>query len=129
MTTLQTTFTEAELLLDAPVAEPLIAGGVRCHGGFDEEGSYVSPRMRFRGPGIVAWQEKHREDFGAEPIDIPLTPCPAHFPSGGEARSLIQNDVCEPLRCTLNRIGTVEGFGANIRRLQAGGMQKHFEQS
>src|SRR5688572_360635 len=129
MTTLQTEFTEEELLLDAAVAEPLIAGGVRCHGGFDEEGTYVSPRMRFRGPGIVAWQEKHREDFGAEPIDIPLDTWPAHFPTVDQARYLINQGVPEPLSATLMRIGTVEGFGANIRLLQPGDMQKHFDES
>jgi hypothetical protein len=129
LTTLQTEFTEQELLLDAPVAEPLIAGGVRCHGGFDAEGRYVSPRMRFRGPGIVAWQEKHREEFGAEPIDIPLDTWPAHFPTVEQARYLIEQGVPEPLIATLTRIGTVEGFGANIRLLQPGDMQQHFDES
>ncbi|HEX4906388.1 MAG TPA: hypothetical protein VFU93_13110, partial [Acidimicrobiales bacterium] len=129
MTTLQTEFTEQELLLDAPVAEPLIAGGVRCHGGFDEQGEYVSPRMRFRGPGIVAWQEKHREEFGNEPMDIPLDTWPKHFPTVEQARYLIQQGVPEPLSATLTRIGTVEGFGANIRLLQPGDMQKHFDES
>ncbi|HYD10164.1 MAG TPA: hypothetical protein VEA78_08680 [Acidimicrobiales bacterium] len=133
MTTLQTEFTEQELLLDAPVAEPLFArhsaGEVRCHGGFDTEGRYVSPRMRFRGPGIVAWQEKHREDFGEEPMDIPLETWPAHFPTVEQARYLLDAGVIEPLAATLTRIGTVEGFGANIRLLQPGDMQQHFEES
>src|SRR5689334_8649929 len=133
MTTLQTEFTEEELLLDAAVSEPLYArhsgGEVRCHGGFDAEGDYVSPRMRFRGPGIVAWQEKHREDFGCEPMDIPLDTWPAHFPTVEQARYLIKENVPEPLSATLTRIGTVEGFGANIRLLQPGDMQKHFEES
>lgn len=133
MSTLQTEFTEQELLLDAAVREPLYArhsgGEVRCHGGFDEDGQYVSPRMRFRGPGIVAWQEKHREEFGTEPMDIPLETWPAHFPTVEQARYLIDNDVIEPLSATLTRIGTVEGFGANIRLLQPGDMQKHFEES
>src|SRR3954465_9145216 len=129
MTTLQTEFTEQELLLDAAVAAPLVAGGVTCQGGFDAEGPYVSPRMRFRGPGIVAWQEKHREDFGEEPMDIPLDTWPAHFPTVAQARYLIEQGVPEPLSATLTRIGTVEGFGANIRLLQPGDMQKHFEES
>src|SRR3546814_12565051 len=30
---------------------------------------------------------------------------------------------------TLTRIGTVEGFGANIRFLQPGDMQRHFDES
>ena len=55
MTTAQVEFTEKELLADLPVVEPLIAGGVRCHGGFDADGRYVSPRTRFRSPAIAAW--------------------------------------------------------------------------
>ena len=52
MGTAQVEFTEEELLADLTVAEPLIAGGVRCHGGFDDEGRYVSPRTKFRLPAI-----------------------------------------------------------------------------
>ena len=61
MTGLQVTFSERELLENHEVAEPLVAGGVRCHGGFDAEGRYVSPRTRNRLPAIAAWQQSHRE--------------------------------------------------------------------
>src|SRR4051812_20967596 len=70
MTTEQVEFSERELLADADITEPLIAGGVRCHGGFDDEGRYVSPRTKHRVPGIVAWQEKHTEEFGKPILDI-----------------------------------------------------------
>ena len=38
MGTAQVEFTEDELLSDLAVSEPLLAGGVRCHGGFDADG-------------------------------------------------------------------------------------------
>ena len=129
MTTLQTEFTADELLTDHDTTEPLFAGGVRCHGGFAETGEYVSPRTRYRVPGIEAWQEKHREDFGKDIIDIPLETWPENFPNLAQAKYLIEAKVPEPLIATLTRIGTVEGFGANIRFLQPGDMQKHFEES
>ncbi|MEI8126808.1 MAG: hypothetical protein WCG86_03215, partial [Actinomycetota bacterium] len=72
MTTSQLIFTEAELLTTSSVAEPLFAGGVRCHGGFVADGSYVSPRTQFRTPAISAWQENHREVFGTEILDVSL---------------------------------------------------------
>jgi hypothetical protein len=128
MTTLQTTFTEAELLADHPVAEPLLAGGVRCHGGFDDEGTYVSPRTRHRLPAIEAWQAQHREDFGTEILHVPLETWPEHFPNLAQARHLVTRGVPEPLIGTLTRIGTVEGFGANIRHLQPGNLQRHFDE-
>jgi hypothetical protein len=129
MTTLQVEYTEAEILADADIAEPLIAGGVRCHGGFDDEGDYVSPRTKHRVPGIVAWQEKHVEEFGKPILDIPLETWPEHFPNVAQAEHLIRSGVREPLIATLTRIGTVEGFGANIRFLQPGDMQRHFTES
>ncbi len=129
MTTAQVEFTEHELLEDASITEPLIAGGVRCHGGFDEGGDYVSPRTKHRVPGIVAWQGKHRQEFGKEILDIPLETWPENYPNVAQAEHLVRSGVPEPLIGTLTRIGTVEGFGANIRFLQPGDMQRHFEES
>src|SRR5262245_23026537 len=73
MGTLQVEFTEAELLADHDVVEPLLAGGVRCHGGFDAEGRYVSPRTKHRVPAITAWQARHLEVFGHDLPHIPPT--------------------------------------------------------
>jgi len=124
--TAQVEFTEAELLADAPVVEPLIAGGVRCHGGFTEDGGYVSPRTRFRVPAIEAWQARHTELFGTSIVDVPMETWGEHFPNVGQARFLIGAGVPEPLVATLTRIGTVEGYGANIRLLKPSGLQRHF---
>ncbi len=129
MTTDQVTFTEAELLLDHAIAEPLIEAGVRCHGGFDEGGTYVSPRTKHRVPAIEAWQAKHRAEFGSEILHVPLETWPENYPSVAQARFLIEKGVPEPLIATLTRIGTVEGFGANIRFLDPGNFQKHFDDS
>ncbi|MDQ2651383.1 MAG: hypothetical protein M3Z03_17740 [Actinomycetota bacterium] len=126
MTTDQVTFTEAELLLDHDVAEPLIAGGRRCHGGYTDDGTYVSPRTRFRVPAIEAWQAKHVRDFGTEILHVPLETWPENFPNVAQARHLIGAGVPEPLIASLTRIGTVEGLGANIRLLQPKDMQRFF---
>ncbi len=126
MTTDQVTYTEAELLADHATAEPLIEGGVRCHGGFAQDGTYVSPRTKHRVPAIEAWQAQNTELFGTEVLHVPLDTWPTHVPNVAQARHLITAGVPEPLIATLTRIGTVEGFGANIRFLQPGDMQKHF---
>jgi hypothetical protein len=122
----QLEFTEAELLANHAVSEPLIAAGVRCHGGFSDDGTYVSPRTKYRVPGIEAWQANHTRTFGTDVIDVPLATWPDHFPNVAQARHLITAGVPEPLIATLTRIGTVEGFGANIRFLQPGNMRKQF---
>ena len=111
----QVTFEGDELLASHPYAEPLIAGGVRCHGGFDEDGTYRSPRTATRVPAITAWQDKHRRDFGAEPLHLALDTWPAHYPNVAQGRFLIESGVPGPIITTLTRIGTVEGFGGMIR--------------
>jgi hypothetical protein len=115
MTTVQTVFSEDELLAGHPVIEPLIAGGVRCHGGFDAEGAYVSPRTLHRWPAIRAWQAQHQDQFGTPLLDLALDAWPEHYPNLAQARHLIASGVREPIVSTLTRIGTVEGFGSMIR--------------
>ena len=115
MATAQTTFTEAELLASHPIAEPLVAGGVRCHGGFDADGAYVSPRTLNRWPAINAWQEQHREQFGSPLLELGLDSWPPQYPNVAQARHLITEGVPGPIISTLTRIGTVEGFGSMIR--------------
>jgi hypothetical protein len=126
MTTAQVDFTETELLADVPVAEPLVAGGVRCHGGFDVEGRYVSPRTLFRRPAIAAWGEQNCARFSTELIDPPLEWWERTYPTVDQARFLVRAGVPEPLIATLTRIGTVEGYGANIRLLKPKNLQRHF---
>jgi hypothetical protein len=109
------TFTEAELLANHPIAEPLIAGGVRCHGGFDEEGRYVSPRTLYRQPAIEAWQSAHQRQFARPLLDLGLEAWPEHYPNVAQARYLLASGVPGPIISTLTRIGTVEGFGSMIR--------------
>ena len=127
MGTAQVEFTEEELLADLPVAEPLIAGGVRCHGGFDEDGRYVSPRTRFRRPAIEAWGEQncrtllHRADRRAARVVGAVVP-------QRRTGALPHPRPAFRSRCmaTLTRIGTVEGYGANIRLLKPQDLQRHF---
>ena len=125
----QLTWTERELLADHDIAEPLVAGGVRCHGGFDADGAYVSPRTRNRVPAIAAWQESHREQFGTEILDAPLELWPEVFPNVAQSKYLLREGVREPTISALTRIGTVEGFGSMIRAVQVDDLQSHFDES
>ena len=108
-------WTYDELLATDPVEEPLVAGGVRCHGGFDGEGRYVSPRTRNRLPAIRSWQDAHRARFGTGLLDIGLDTWPPSYPNVAQSRLLLERGVRDPIVATLTRIGTVEGFGAMIR--------------
>ena len=103
-----------ELLDSGAYAEPLVAGGVRCHGGFDVDGRYRSPRTLHRGPAIRAWQARLARD-GAELIEIDRGGMPPQYPNVAQATLLLQHGVRTPVVRTLTIISIVEGFGAIIR--------------
>ena len=128
MTEQRTQYSEAELLETHEFEEPLFAGDVRCHGGFDANGKYVSPRTRHRAPAILAWQARHREQFGQELLDLPLETWPSHYPNVAQAKLLVRNGVIEPMITTLTRIGTIEGFGASIRNSVLPDLERCFEE-
>jgi hypothetical protein len=125
----QLEWTEDELLATDDIAEPLVVGGVRCHGGFDDTGDYHSPRTRNREPAIDAWQRHHAATFGTALIDVPLSTWPETYPNVEQAKFLVREGVREPIVTTLTRIGTVEGFGAMIRYANVGDPQHRFDES
>ncbi len=117
MTTTQVEFTETELLADHVIEEPLVAEGVLCHGGFTDDGTYVSPRTLNRWPAIGSWEAQRRNRSGHDPIDIPLETWPESFPNVDQTRFLIGQGAPESTISALTRIGTVEGFGGILRML------------
>lgn len=111
----QLTFSEDELLATSDIAEPLVVGGVRCHGGIASDGSYVSPRTLHRTPAIEKWQRSHAESFGTDLIASGIDDWPANYPNVAQARHLLAHGVTDPIIASLSRIGTVEGFGSFLR--------------
>ncbi len=110
----RTSYTRDELLTSGAFASPLVAGGVRCHGGFEADGRYRSPRTVHRGPAIAAWQARLAHE-GAELIEIPRALMPPQYPNVAQATLLLRHGVRDPIVRTLTIISIVEGFGAIIR--------------
>ncbi|RIL01430.1 MAG: hypothetical protein DCC71_17725 [Proteobacteria bacterium] len=108
------TYARDELLESGSYAAPLIAGGVRCHGGFDESGAYRSPRTIHRMPAVRAWQARLARD-GHALLEIPRAAMPPQYPNVEQAALLLENGVRDPIVRTLTVISIVEGFGAIIR--------------
>jgi len=123
---MQVDWSKHELLESEPVAEPLIAGGIRCHGGFDEQGTYVSPRTKNRWPAIRAWQQQRQEQFGTPLLDIALDTWPGAYPNVAQAKYLLGEGVAQPIIARLTQIGTVEGFGSMIRYSPIPDLQRCF---
>jgi hypothetical protein len=118
-----------DLLATDDVAEPLVAAGVRCHGGYAPDGTYVSPRTKHRWPAIRSWQAAHRADFGTEILDAPIEWWPEPYPNVAQTKLLLRAGVAQPTITTLTRIGTVEGFGSLIRHVAPGDLQRSFVES
>jgi hypothetical protein len=125
----QLTYSETELLSSHPFEDALVADGRTCHGGFDETGTYVSPRTLHRAPAIVAWQDQHRATFGTDLLDIQLESFPANYPNVAQTKLLIGHGVTDPTVASLTRIGTVEGFGSFLRYSIVPDLQRHFDDS
>jgi hypothetical protein len=102
------------LLESGPYAEPLVANGVRCHGGFDAEGRYRSPRTLHRAPAIAAWQARLACE-GAPLLEVDRRLMPPQYPNVGQAKLLLGAGVRDPIVRALTIISIVEGFGAIIR--------------
>lgn len=124
----QIDWTEEELLASEHFEEPLVAGGVRCHGGFDADGNYVSPRTKNRWPAIDAWKEQRAQQFDTDLLDIPLERWPENYPNVPQAKYLLSEGVRGPIISTLTRIGTVEGFGSMIRYSVIPDLQQRFDE-
>ncbi len=118
-------FSSEELLASAAYAEPLIANGVLCHGGFDRDGVYGSPRTLHRGPAIRAWQDRLVRE-GHELVAIPRRLMPPQHPNVAQAKLLLRNGVRDPLVRALTIISIVEGFGAMIRDVKVPNLEALF---
>jgi len=107
-------FSFDEILATDPGLEPLIANGVRCHGGFDSAGAYHSPRTLHRAPAIRAWQARLAAE-GADLVTIARDLLPPQYPNVAQAKLLLRAGVRDPIVRALTIIAIVEGFGAVIR--------------
>ena len=107
-------YSPAELLASGDYDLPLVANGVRCHGGFDREGRYRSPRTLHRMPAIAAWQARLLRD-GHDLVAVRPELMPPQYPNVPQAKLLLRSGVREPVVRALTIISIVEGFGAMIR--------------
>jgi hypothetical protein len=117
MTDDRTVYTNEELLESGAPAQPLVANGIRCHGGFDADGRYVSPRTVHRLPAVHAWKQQLR-DQGHGLIEIQRASLPPQYPNVAQSVLLLRHGVREPMVRALTIISIVEGFGAVIRDVE-----------
>ncbi|TDJ22410.1 MAG: hypothetical protein E2O54_06995 [Gammaproteobacteria bacterium] len=123
----QLVFSFDELMTEDAYEEPLITGGVRCHGGYIG-GKYVSPRGAVRRRAIANWHRRLAAD-GLPVVVVPDKYVPPSYPNYPQAKFLLTEGVVDPLTRALTIISIVEGFGARIREVQLPDFDREIKES
>lgn len=105
------TYSRDELLASHVFARPNQAAGYRLHGGFDEAGTYISPRVLHRWPAVKAWAEA-LEARGGALIDATTTLLKLpNFPTVDQERLLLKAGLGQSLWNSLTVTGIIEARG------------------
>ena len=119
----QLVFTEPELKQDHPFAEPQVEAGYRLHGGFDESGTYISPRTLNRWPAIRNWQAA-LDGRGWDLLDASQELLKReNYPTSAQQKFLLERDMGSVLWNSLTITGIVEARGKFLVTYDAPNMQ------
>ncbi len=108
-----------DLLRSHPYARPHEAVGYRLHGGFTQDGDYVSPRTLVRWPAVRAWGEALKAR-GWPLIDATGELLAGEgFPSFEQHKLLLQEGLGQGLWNSLTITGIIEARGQNLCNVTA----------
>jgi hypothetical protein len=111
-------------MADHAYARPQLEGGYRLHGGFDADGSYVSPRTLNRWPAVHAWQGELARR-GAPLVDATVRLLKrGPYPSIDQQRYLLGNGFGETLWNALTITGIIEARGGLLAQAVAPDFQQ-----
>lgn len=104
-------YSQEELMADHPYAKRQEDAGYLMHGGFDEAGTYISPRTLHRWPAVKAWQGALKEK-GVPLIDASVELLKhGNFPNVEQQKFLLKNGYGQSLWNSLTVTGIVEARG------------------
>ncbi|MBV1876538.1 MAG: hypothetical protein KUG79_02735 [Pseudomonadales bacterium] len=107
----QLVFSYDEIMSDQSYAEEHIVMGKKLHGGFDENGTYMTPRLLKRGPAVAAWAEALKNK-DAELIDASQALLQReNFPNHEQQQFLLEHGLGKTLWDSLTITGIIEGKG------------------
>ncbi len=108
-----------EIMADDDYAKPHEEAGYKLHGGFDAQGSYVSPRMKVRGPALAAWRERLLAR-GGELLDADQTLLSGEtFPNIAQTRLMLHNGIDQGIWNSLTITGVIEARGQALLKFEA----------
>lgn len=118
------TYSKAELEAEHEYATPHIECGLKLHGGFDEHGTYLSPRTKYRWEAVNAWMQSLR-DRGVPIVEATtelLTE--PNYPTVRQQLLLLENGIEQPLWDSLTITGLIEARGRALADLVAPDFQE-----
>jgi hypothetical protein len=107
----QLVFSEEELMQSVDYASPHVEAGHRLHGGFDEAGNYLSPRMKHRAPAFEAWSQQLERDGGELLVADSSLLAGIRYPSLGQTKLMLQEDLGQSFWNGLTITGRIEARG------------------
>jgi len=117
-------YTRDEIMADHAYANPQVEAGYRLHGGFDAQGSNVSPRTLNRWPAVEAWQDalKTRGESIIDASRRLLKRGP--YPTADQQKFLLGHGFGETLWNSLTITGIIEARGGMLAQAVAPDFQK-----
>lgn len=110
----QLVYSNEELMAESPYAREQIIVGEKMHGGFDEAGTYISPRTLYRWPAVRAWQAA-LEAKGGTLLDATTELLSKdNYPSHAQQKFLLKNGLGQVFWNSLTVTGIFEGRGRFI---------------
>jgi hypothetical protein len=116
-------YTRDELMADHAYARLHLEAGYRLHGGFDEKGTYISPRTLHRWPAVRAWQDALAAR-GAKLMDATTRLLKrGPYPTIEQQRFLLSHGFGETLWNSLTITGIIEARGGMLAQAVAPNFQ------
>lgn len=110
-------YSKEELEAEHDYATPHVECGLPLHGGFDENGTYLSPRTRYRWQAVNAWTDRLARD-GVPLLDATtelLTE--PNYPTVDQQLFLLKHGIEQPLWDSLTITGLIEARGKALADL------------
>lgn len=121
-------YTVDELEAEHDYARPHIECGLTLHGGFDESGTYISPRTKFRWDAVNAWHQR-LADQGADIVEASqkLLVEPT-YPNVPQQILLLKEGIEQSFWNSLTITGLIEGRGRALADVTAPDFQEIIEE-
>lgn len=113
------TYTKEELEAEHNYATPHIECGLKLHGGFDQDGVYLSPRTRYRWDAINGWHQQLRDrDVEIVEATTKLLTEP-NFPNVSQQIHLLKHGIEQSFWNSITITGLIEARGKALAEVTA----------